>query len=119
MAAAASSGSPRSGASLIDQQATEGLQCFDQPQAVASLELPGQRLVAAVDRRCQVARHPGQPAQVVAGAGGIRRQTALSRVAGRLLVPASRVAVAALQLGQLAERVQPPGQQRPHGEGAG
>ena len=91
------------GAPFAGQQAAESLQRFDQAQTVAGLELPGQRLVTAVDRRCAVAGHPGQAAQVVAGAGGIRRQTALSRVADRLLVPASRVAVAALQLGQLAE----------------
>jgi hypothetical protein len=56
---------------------------------------------------------------VVAGAGGIRRQTALSRMAGRLFVPASRVAVRPLlawwldSLGELAEL------EGRHGEGAG
>ena len=33
------------------EQAAKGLQRFDQPQVVAGFELPGQRLMAAVDRR--------------------------------------------------------------------
>ena len=68
---------PAPGAPLIDQQAAEGLQRFGQAQAVAGLELPGQRLVAVVGRRCRVAHRPGQPAQVMTGAGGIRRQAAV------------------------------------------
>ena len=56
---------------------------------------------------------------MMAGAGGIRRQTTLGRVIGGLFVPALRVAVAAFQLSKLAERVEPPGKQRPHREGPG
>ena len=56
---------------------------------------------------------------MMAGAGGIRRQTTLGRVIGGLFVPALRVAVAAFQLSKLAERVEPPGKQRPHREGTG
>jgi hypothetical protein len=40
---------------------------------------------------------------VVPGAGGIYRQTALSRVPDGLLVPALRIVVAASQLGELAQ----------------
>ena len=43
------------GVSLIDEQAAKGLQRFDQPQVVADFELPGQRLMAAVDRRGPIA----------------------------------------------------------------
>jgi len=59
--------------SLVDQQAAQGLQRFDQPQVIAGFELPGQRLVAAVDRRGPIAPQPCQPPQVVADAGGIDR----------------------------------------------
>src|SRR6185437_2429816 len=81
-------------ASFGHEHAPQGLQSFHQPQVISRIELPGERLVTAVDRRCLVALEPGQPGTVVPGAGGIYRQTALSRVAGGLLVPASRVVIA-------------------------
>ncbi len=55
---------------------------------------------------------------MVAGTGGVDRQIAVSRVADGLFVPASRVVVAAFQLSKLAQRVEPPGNEGPHREGA-
>ena len=63
---------PPPGASVINEQATEGLQRLYQSQVVPGFyELPGQCLVAAVDRRCPVAGKPGQPGP---GDGGRRRR---------------------------------------------